>query len=110
MTRYMKFHLFFLVQVKNLVHEGQEVVIVGGSHALHRHEKLAIAVSKAMRGHSMQETRNDGRFHVHTKTYLDGAILKEVGFLNRKIYCCLLFESLGISCKLIAVYFIWVIE
>ncbi|KAL6193627.1 hypothetical protein ACLB2K_034711 [Fragaria x ananassa] len=64
-------------QVKKMVHEGQEVVIVGGSHSLHRHEKLAIAVSKAMRGHSLQETKNDGRFHVHTKTYLDGAILKE---------------------------------
>ncbi|XP_050372530.1 uncharacterized protein LOC126790362 [Argentina anserina] len=64
-------------QVKKMVHEGQEVVIVGGSHSLHRHEKLATAVSKAMRGHSLQETKNDGRFHVHTKTYLDGAILKE---------------------------------
>lgn len=64
-------------EVKKMVHAGQEVVIVGGSHALHRHEKLAIAVFKAMRGHSLQETKNDGRFHVHTKTYLDGAILKE---------------------------------
>ncbi|WCJ23297.1 hypothetical protein M5689_005329 [Euphorbia peplus] len=64
-------------EVKKIVHNGQDVVIVGGSHALHRHEKLAIAVSKAMRGHSLQETRKDGRFHVHTKTYLDGAILKE---------------------------------
>ena len=65
-------------QVKKMIHEGQEVVIVGGAHPLHRHEKLAIAVSKAMRGHSLQETKKDGRFHVHTKTYLDGAILKEV--------------------------------
>ncbi|KAJ4825238.1 hypothetical protein Tsubulata_039371 [Turnera subulata] len=64
-------------EVKKMVHDGQEVVIIGGSHALHRHEKLAIAVSKAMRGHSLQETKKDGRFHVHTKTYLDGAILKE---------------------------------
>ncbi|KAK9933989.1 hypothetical protein M0R45_021157 [Rubus argutus] len=64
-------------EVKKMVHDGQEVVIVGGSHSLHRHEKLAIAVSKAMRGHSLQETRNDGRFHVQTKTYLDAAILKE---------------------------------
>ncbi|KAF9594602.1 hypothetical protein IFM89_034224 [Coptis chinensis] len=64
-------------EVKKMVHAGQEVVIIGGSHALHRHEKLAIAVSKAMRGHSLQATKQDGRFHVHTKTYLDGAILKE---------------------------------
>jgi hypothetical protein len=62
-----------------MVHDGQEVVIVGGSHLLHRHEKLSNAVSKAMRGHSLQETKNDGCFHVHTKTFLDGAILKEVG-------------------------------
>ncbi|XP_040991272.1 uncharacterized protein LOC121238468 [Juglans microcarpa x Juglans regia] len=64
-------------EVKKVVHDGHEVVVVGGSHSLHRHEKLAIAVSKAMRGHSLQETKTDGRFHVHTKTYLDGAILKE---------------------------------
>ncbi|KAK1387481.1 Pleiotropic drug resistance protein 3 [Heracleum sosnowskyi] len=64
-------------EVKKMVHNGQEVVIVGGSHLLHHHEKLAIAVSKAMRSHSLQETKKDGRFHVHTKTYLDGAILKE---------------------------------
>ncbi|GAB4842998.1 hypothetical protein Ancab_012976 [Ancistrocladus abbreviatus] len=64
-------------QVKKMVHPEQEVVIVGGTHPLHHHEKLAIAVSKAMRGHSLQETKKDGRFHVHTKTYLDGAILKE---------------------------------
>ncbi|KAF5189349.1 Transmembrane protein [Thalictrum thalictroides] len=64
-------------EVRKMLHVGQEVVIIGGSHALHRHEKLAIAVSKAMRGHSLQETKQDGRFHVHTKTYLDGAILKE---------------------------------
>ncbi|KZV40058.1 hypothetical protein F511_24724, partial [Dorcoceras hygrometricum] len=63
--------------VKMMVHQGQEVVIIGGTHALHHHEKLSIAVSKAMRGHSLQETKKDGRFHVHTKTYLDGAILKE---------------------------------
>ncbi|XP_022938319.1 uncharacterized protein LOC111444453 isoform X1 [Cucurbita moschata] len=64
-------------EVKKMVHAGQEVVIIGGAHLLHRHEKLAIAVSKAMRSHSLQETKNDGRFHVHTKTYLDGAILRE---------------------------------
>lgn len=72
-------HSILSPQVKSLLHDGQEVVIIGGAHALHHHEKLAIAVSKAMRGHSLQETKNDGRFHVHTKTYLDGAILKEVG-------------------------------
>ncbi|KAJ7980405.1 Transmembrane protein [Quillaja saponaria] len=64
-------------EVKKMVHDGQEVVIVGGVHSLHRHEKLAIAVSKATRGHSLQETKKDGRFHVHTRTYLDGALLKE---------------------------------
>ncbi|XP_071690812.1 uncharacterized protein [Rutidosis leptorrhynchoides] len=64
-------------EVKKMVHKGEEVVIVGGSHSLHLHEKLAIAVSKSMRGHSLQETKKDGRFHVHTKMYLDGAILKE---------------------------------
>ncbi|XP_052189645.1 uncharacterized protein LOC127799555 [Diospyros lotus] len=64
-------------EIKKMVHQGQDVVMIGGSNALHRHEKLAIALSKAMRSHSLQEAKNDGRFHVHTKTYLDGAILKE---------------------------------
>ncbi|THG00815.1 hypothetical protein TEA_016877 [Camellia sinensis var. sinensis] len=64
-------------EVKKMVHTGQDVVMIGGMHALHRHEKLAIALSKAMRSHSLQETKTDGRFHVHTRTYLDGAILKE---------------------------------
>ncbi|KAJ4753692.1 transmembrane protein [Rhynchospora pubera] len=64
-------------EIKKMVHTRQEVIIIGGSHALHEHEKLAIAVSKAMRSHSLQETKTDGRFHVHTRTYLDGAILKE---------------------------------
>ncbi|PSR92497.1 capsid protein [Actinidia chinensis var. chinensis] len=64
-------------EIKKMVHNEHDVVMIGGSHALHRHEKLAIALSKAMRGHSLQETKKDGRFHVHTKTYLDGAILKE---------------------------------
>ncbi|XP_010451464.1 PREDICTED: uncharacterized protein LOC104733595 [Camelina sativa] len=50
-------------EVKKMIHHGQEVVIVGGVHPLHRHEKLAIVVSKAMRGHSLQETKNNGRFH-----------------------------------------------
>ncbi|KAJ6831798.1 uncharacterized protein M6B38_348375 [Iris pallida] len=64
-------------EVKKMVHAGQEVILIGGSHALHHHEKLAIALSKAMRSHSLQETKKDGRFHVRTRTYLDGAILKE---------------------------------
>ncbi|KAL0457511.1 UNVERIFIED_CONTAM: hypothetical protein Slati_1090300 [Sesamum latifolium] len=63
-------------EVKKMVHQGQEVAIIGGTHALHRHEKLAIAVSKAMRSHSLQETKKDGRFHVHTKTYLDAGLLE----------------------------------
>lgn len=66
------------IQLRKMVHRGQEVVIAGAAHALHHHEKLAIAVSKAMRSHSLQETKKDGRFHVHTRTYLDGSILKEV--------------------------------
>ncbi|XP_074319977.1 uncharacterized protein LOC141656822 [Silene latifolia] len=64
-------------EVKKMVHQNQDVVIVGGVHALHQHEKLAIAVAEATRGNSVHETKNDGRFHVRTKTYLDGAILKE---------------------------------
>ncbi|KAF2310295.1 hypothetical protein GH714_007618 [Hevea brasiliensis] len=73
-------------EVKKMVHDGPEVVIVGGSHALHSHEKLAIAVSKAMQGHSLQETKKDGRFHVHTKTYLDGTALKEVLIFTEVYY------------------------
>jgi hypothetical protein len=65
-----------------MVHAGQEVIIISGSHALHQHEKLAVAVSKAMRSHSIHETKTDGRFHVRTKPYLDGAILREVCWIT----------------------------
>jgi len=65
-----------------MVHAGQEVVVVGGPHSLHRHEKLAIAVSKSLRSHSLHETNTDGRFHVRTRTYLDGSILKEVSICS----------------------------
>ncbi|KAI3862473.1 hypothetical protein MKX03_011561 [Papaver bracteatum] len=64
-------------KVQKMVSAGQEVVVIGGSHSLHHHEKLAIAVYKAMRGQSVQASKPDGSFHVHTKTYLDGSILKE---------------------------------
>ncbi|KAI3886818.1 hypothetical protein MKW98_017170 [Papaver atlanticum] len=64
-------------EVKNMVSARQDVVVIGGSHSLHHHEKLAIAVYKAMRDQSLQDTKPDGSFHVHTKTYLDGSILKE---------------------------------
>lgn len=79
-----------------MVHDGENVVLIGGTHSLHHHEKIAIAVSKAMRGHSLQETKKDGRFHVHTKTYLDGALLKEVC----SSFCCLCAHSdnLYLSC------------
>lgn len=89
-----------------MVHAGQEVVIVGGSHSLHRHEKLSIAVSKAMRSHSLQETKNDGRFHVHTKTYLDGAILKEVG-TSLFILMSSNFVTRCFWCQIIHFYFIY---
>ncbi|KAJ7566050.1 hypothetical protein O6H91_02G086100 [Diphasiastrum complanatum] len=64
-------------EVKKMVQPGQEVVVVGGIHNLHDHEKLSIAVAKAMRGKSIHETQKDGRFHARTTTYLDGAILRE---------------------------------
>eukprot|EP00252_Welwitschia_mirabilis_P008780 TRINITY_DN20945_c0_g1_i1.p1 TRINITY_DN20945_c0_g1~~TRINITY_DN20945_c0_g1_i1.p1 ORF type:complete len:808 (+),score=153.41 TRINITY_DN20945_c0_g1_i1:214-2637(+) len=64
-------------EVKKMVYPDQEVVVIGGSHSLHQHQKLAIAVSKALRAHSFHETNPDGRFHVRTRTYLDGPILKE---------------------------------
>lgn len=75
-------------QVKKMIHQDQEVVIVVGTYPLHQHEKLAVAVSKSMRGHSVHETKNDGRFHVQTKTYVDGAILKEVLFSFPGYLCC----------------------
>ncbi|BBN07035.1 hypothetical protein MPTK1_4g00410 [Marchantia polymorpha subsp. ruderalis] len=64
-------------EVRKMVPPGQEVVVVGGVHNLHDHEKLAIAVVKALRSHSVHETRRDGRFHARARTYLDGALLRE---------------------------------
>ncbi|CAM6099683.1 unnamed protein product [Calypogeia fissa] len=64
-------------EVKKLAQPGQEVVVVGGVHNLHDHEKLAIAVMKAMRTYSVHETKKDGRFHARSRAYVDGALLRE---------------------------------
>jgi hypothetical protein len=95
--------LLGVFQVKKMVHAGQEVIVISGSHALHDHEKLAVAVSKAMRSHSLHETKSDGRFHVRTKTYLDGAILKEVcwSWILALLKCSLLYRK-GIIFTMVA--------
>lgn len=64
-------------QVKKLVQPGQDPVVVGGVHSLHDHPRLAIAVSKATRGVSVHETGRDARIRARTRTYLDGAILRD---------------------------------
>ncbi|XP_024519591.1 uncharacterized protein LOC9646786 [Selaginella moellendorffii] len=64
-------------EVKKLAEPGQEVVVVGGTHNLHDHEKLAIAVRKAYRSLSTHETTKDGRYQVRIKPYLDGSVLRE---------------------------------
>jgi hypothetical protein len=74
--------------VKRLIHPGQDVVVVGGTHSLHEHEKLAVAVAKAFRGESLQETK-EGRFQVKTRTFLDGAILRDVSNLYWYLYILL---------------------
>lgn len=61
-----------------MLQPGQEVMVVAGVHSLHDHERLAMAVAKAMRGMSKHDTREDGRFHAKTLTFLDGAVLREV--------------------------------
>ncbi|KAG0492026.1 hypothetical protein HPP92_005424 [Vanilla planifolia] len=43
-----------------MVHAGQEIIIFSGSYALHRHEKLAIALSKGYRSHSLQKRQKKG--------------------------------------------------
>ncbi|MCO5582490.1 hypothetical protein L7F22_036387 [Adiantum nelumboides] len=63
-------------EARRMLQPGQDVVVVAGSHSLHEHEKLAVAVSKALRGESIQETK-DGRFRVRTRTFLDGAVLRD---------------------------------
>lgn len=79
-----------------MVPPGQEVVVVGGVHNLHDHEKLAIAVVKALRSHSVHETRRDGRFHARARTYLDGALLREVELsTNYKSPCLSQMNSLS---------------
>ncbi|KAG5632497.1 hypothetical protein H5410_004214 [Solanum commersonii] len=60
-------------EVKKMLHKEQELVMIGGSHALHHHEKLAIAVSKAMRGHSLQETKR-----MDVSMYIQRHILMEM--------------------------------
>lgn len=77
LTLWINNHSLFL-QVKTMLQPGQEVMVVAGVHSLHDHERLAMAVAKAMRGMSKHDTREDGRFHAKTLTFLDGAVLREV--------------------------------
>lgn len=69
-----------------MLQPGQEVVVVGGTHNLHDHERLAMAVAKATRGLSTHDTGSDGRFHAKTLTFLDGAVLREVLQISRKLF------------------------
>jgi hypothetical protein len=75
-------------QVKKMLQPGQKVVVVGGIHNLHEHERLAMAVAKATVGHSSHDTRADGRFHARTLTLLDGAVLREVSHLCSRDLTC----------------------
>jgi hypothetical protein len=68
------------MQVKTMLQPEQEVMVVAGIHNLHDHERLAMAVAKAMRGMSTHVTRSDTRFHAKTLTFLDGAVLREVSY------------------------------
>lgn len=74
-----------------MLQPGQEVMVVAGIHSLHDHERLAMAVANAMRGMSTHDTREDGRFHAKTLTFLDGAVLREVCHISVFQYvACLL--------------------
>jgi len=74
--------------VKKMLQPGQKVVVVGGIHNLHEHERLAMAVAKATVGHSSHDTRADGRFHARTLTLLDGAVLREVSHVCSRDLTC----------------------
>lgn len=91
--------LSVILQVKGMLQPRQEVMVVAGIHSLHDHERLAMAVAKAMRGMSTHDTRSDGRFHVRTLTFLDGAVLREVCRTYSSVIHFLWFSSNGLWLK-----------
>jgi len=74
-----------------MLQPGQEVMVVAGVHNLHDHERLAMAVAKAMRGMSTHDTGSDARFHAKTLTFLDGAVLRDVSYLCSRVFCGFLY-------------------
>jgi hypothetical protein len=71
-------------EARKLLQPGQELVVVSGTHNLHDHEHLAMALLRAQRTSSRADRRNDGTgaghnhtYHVSARAYLDSAVLLE---------------------------------
>ncbi|CAI5467669.1 unnamed protein product [Closterium sp. Yama58-4] len=62
-------------QITGMLAPGQEVVLVNGWHSLHDHERLAMAVEKSIRHHSVLLTHADGSTSHGTTSFLDAPYL-----------------------------------
>ncbi|GJP77636.1 hypothetical protein CLOP_g7994 [Closterium sp. NIES-67] len=62
-------------QITGMLAPGQEVVLVSGWHSLHDHERLAMAVEKAIRHQSVVLTHADGSTSHGTRSFLDAPYL-----------------------------------
>eukprot|EP00897_Mesotaenium_endlicherianum_P008756 jgi/Mesen1/7909/ME000420S07051 len=69
-------HLFS-PDVKRMVQPEQELVVVDGVHSLHDHERLAMAVTRAVQSQTLHEPLPGGGHAPRTRTFLDGAFLVE---------------------------------
>jgi hypothetical protein len=62
-------------EVSKLLLPGQELTVVSGSHSIHDHRPVSMAVSKALRTDSVPEVSSAGQYVAQLKPYLDSSIL-----------------------------------
>ncbi|KAK3236360.1 hypothetical protein CYMTET_53494 [Cymbomonas tetramitiformis] len=64
-------------QARNMIHFNQELVMVAGTHNLHEHERLALAVTRAMTAHSSAVAGAQGKYKLKARPVLDSKVLLE---------------------------------
>lgn len=64
-------------EVRKMLQPGQELVVVGGTHSLHDHQRIAMALTKATRSRTVAEAGPDGRPVAVTRAFIDGSYLVE---------------------------------
>jgi len=62
-------------EAKSMLQGRQELVVVEGTHSLHEHERLSLAVAHAVTSVSTATTGADGHYSLQTRAILDSQVL-----------------------------------